>query len=266
MQIAQTNPQLYNQLLDNRLPLHDLLLVHHAYELLATLYPGHFQADGKPFVAHGVGVASILAQLNEPAEILAVGLLHNVYGNADFGDGREGIVTASRRSVVRAAVGERIDELLIRFRELRVGPQNVEEVRRALPGRSDTERRLICVDLADYLEKYVDVGILYWAATGWSASELIGDELIAIAHDLGRPRLAAMLSEAFSTAASRRDQVPAALRPSDGRLQLTLVVPRSCRRKFAVSLRMAVRSLRDRVRLRTRLRRFWNLSQRPRRS
>src|SRR3981081_2289472 len=115
MRIAQTNVQLYNQLRDAGLPLDDLVLVHRAYELLTTLYPGHYQADGKPFVAHGVGVTSILAWLDQPAEILAVGLLHNIYGNADFGDGRASGTTRFRRSLVREAVGERVEDLLVRF-------------------------------------------------------------------------------------------------------------------------------------------------------
>ena len=75
MQVAQTNVQLYNQLREKGLQLDDLVLVHRAYEFLTTLYPGYFQADGKPFVAHGVGVASILAEIDQPAQIVAVGLV-----------------------------------------------------------------------------------------------------------------------------------------------------------------------------------------------
>jgi hypothetical protein len=62
MQIAQTNVQLYNHLRERGLPLNDLIVVHRAYELLTTLYPGYVQADDKPFTAHGAGVASILGE------------------------------------------------------------------------------------------------------------------------------------------------------------------------------------------------------------
>ena len=256
MQIAQTNLQLYNQLRAKGLPLDDLVLVHRAYELLTTLYPGHFQADGKPFVAHGVGVASILAELDQPAEIVAAGLIHNVYGNADFGDGRGNVAAPSRRRLVRAAVGDRIEELLVRFRDVRLQPDTIEEARRALPDRSEIDRRLICVDLADHLEKYVDLGVLYFGRNDWVVrkSEQIGDDLVAIASELGEPRLAEMLSSALSAAAAERDEVPPALRPSDGRPYVRLIVPRSCRRRAPVRLREALRWLRDRVRLRTRLR------------
>jgi (p)ppGpp synthase/HD superfamily hydrolase len=238
IRVAQTNLQLYNQLRAKGLALDDLVLVHHAYELLVGLYPAHFQSDGKPFVAHGVGVAGIVADLGQPAEIVAVGLLHNVYGNADFGDGRDDVVTEARRQLVREAVGAGVEELLVQFRDLRIEPRNIAEARRALRGRSEIERRLICVELADYLEKYVDLGILYWDRSNWlvDADELIGDELIAIASELGEPRLAEMLSTAFSETAAMRAEVPAQLRPSDGRSQLKLIVPRSCRRSVAVAL------------------------------
>ncbi len=237
MQVAQTNLQLYNQLREKGLQLEDLVLVHRAYELLTTLYPAHFQADGKPFVAHGVGVASIVAGLDQPAEIVAVGLLHNIYGNGDFGDGRSETATASRRHLVRAAVGARVEELLIQFRELRIEPHNIEQARRALPLRSGVERRLICVELADYLEKYVDLGILYWDRSNWlvDADEIIGDDLVAIASELGEPRLAEMLRTAFAATARMRAEVSPELRPSDGRSQLKLIVPRSCRQSVPVA-------------------------------
>lgn len=266
MPVAQTNLQLYNQLREKGFGLDELVLVHRAYELLTTLYSGHFQADGKPFVAHGVGVASILAELDQPAEIVAMSLLHNVYGNADFGDGRDGAATPSRRRMVQAAVGDRIEELLVRFRELRLRPQTIHEARRALPNRSELERRLICVDIADHLEKHVDLGVLYFGRNDWvfRTTELIGDDMIAIASELGEPRLAEMLSSAFSAAAAQRDAVPTALRPSDGRPHIRMIVPRSCRRRTPVRLRAAMRWMRNRIRLRTRLRGLLNTP--PRRS
>lgn len=266
MAVAQTNLQLYNQLRETGSTLDDLIVVHRAYELATELYAGHFQADGKPFVAHAVGVASILAQLDQPADIVATGVLHNVYGNADFGDGRGRGTTPSRRRLVRAAMGDRIEELLVRFQDLRLRPDSIEEARGALADRSEIERRLICVDLADHLEKYVDLGVLYFGHNDWilRTTERIGDDLIVIASELGEPRLAEMLSAAFSAAEAQRVAVPVALRPTDRRQHLKLIVPRSCRRRASVRLRSAVRGVRSRMRLRTRVR--GSLRRPPRRS
>ena len=63
--------------------------------------------------------------------------------------------------------------------------------------------------------------------------------LIATATELGERQLAEMLSSAFSETAAMRAVVPAELRPSDGRSQLKLIVPRPCRRSIAVTLHEA---------------------------
>jgi hypothetical protein len=254
--VAQTNIQLYNQLRDAGRSLEELVAVHRAYKFLSSLHSGYYQADGKPFVAHGVGVASVLARLDQPADILVVGLLHNVYGGAGFGDGRGHGATTARRRLVREAVGDRVEGLLARFPELRITPQTVEEARRALPERSAIERRLILVDLADHLEKYVDLGVLYFGENDWvvDVSDAIRGDLIAIAEALGEPRLAVMLSEALVEASAQADHVPAQLRSPDAQRHLALVVPRSCRRRLRPTVGDWNRWLRGRLRIRTRVR------------
>jgi HD domain len=230
--VAQTNIQLYNQLRGRGLPAEELVLVHRAYELLTTLYAGYYQGDGKPFVAHGVGVASILADLDQPAEIVAMGLLHGVYENADFGDGGDGGVTPFRRRLLREAVGGEVEELVLRFTELRLGPDTIDRDIRSLADLDETGRRLQLVAVVDHLEKYVDLGVLYFGddeeIVNWT--RLIGRELIEVADELGEPRLAEMVRAAFAEAADEAENVPAQLRASDGRRHLKLVVPRSLRR------------------------------------
>lgn len=239
MTIAQTNIQLYNQLREAGASPDELVTVRRAYELLSKLYPGYYQADGKPFVAHGVGVASILALLGQPAEIVAVGLLHNVYGNADFGDGRGPGVTPARARLVRAAVGEAVGQMLERFRDVRINAGTLGEARRTLPELGETDRRLILVELADHLEKYVDLGVLYFGDHGWVQTESLAPDLVAFANELGEPRLAEMLADALAKAAAA--EVAPELRPSDGRSFLKLEVPRSCRRRLLPRLRSRAR-------------------------
>lgn len=254
--VAQTNLQLYNQLRGQGRRLDELVAVHRAYELLTRLYAGHYQADGKPFVAHGVGVASILAALGQPGEIIAVGLLHNVYGNADFGDGRRSGVTARRRRLVREAVGPEVEELLIRFRALRITPANVAELRRSLPERDAVERSLLLVDVADQLEKHVDLGVLYFGQDDWLVDmrDRLSDQLVAIAGELGHPELGRWLREAFARSAAEAAAVPPELRASHGRRYLELIVPRSCRRRGWIALLDVARGTAWRLRPRTRMR------------
>jgi len=245
--VAQPNIQLYNQLRRQGLTPDDLVLVRRSYELAAALYSGYYQGDGKPFVAHGVGVASILADLGQPVEIVALGLIHAVYGNGDFGDGRDGGVTSSRRRRVREAVGPQLEELVHRFTERRLDPDSIAEIRRTLPELSDTDRRLQLVAVADHLEKYVDLGVLYFGdnedIVSWTES--IGDELVGIAEELGEARLARMVRAAFAEAAAEERNVPAQLRPPDGLRHLNLVVPASCRPRLSMRARWLNRRVRD---------------------
>ena len=113
MFVAQTNIQLYNQLRRENRTLEELHFVHRAYEFITTLYGGFLQSDGKPFLSHSTGVASIVSQLGAPIEVVVAGLTHNIYGNGDFGDGRSKIITNSRRKLVISALGERVSNTAV---------------------------------------------------------------------------------------------------------------------------------------------------------
>jgi hypothetical protein len=197
-----------------------------------------------------VGVASILAELGQPAEIVALGLLHGVYANADFGDGADGGVTALRRRVVREAVGPELEQLILRFTRERLRVDSIERHRRAVAELDDTARRLQLVAVADHLEKYVDLGVLYFGdnrdVVAWT--ERIGADLVELAGELGEPRLAEMVSAAFAEADAEAEGILPELRPSDGRRHLELVVPRSCRRRVFNRSRAAAKRFLARVR------------------
>jgi hypothetical protein len=234
--VAQTNLQLYNQLLARGFARDEVVLVRRAYELLQTLYPGFYQADGKPFVAHGVGVASIMADLDQTVDIVATALLHGVYGNADFGDGLPRGATPHRRRIVRDAVGADIEGLVHRFTNLRLHPDTIERDRRDLDQLDETGRRLQLLAIADHLEKYVDLGVRYFGddrdIAGWT--ERIGPQLVEIAGELAGPDFARTVATAFQQADAA--DVPGELRASDRAEELKLVVPRSCRRRRALRL------------------------------
>lgn len=96
MFVAQTNLQLYAQLEPSQTP-----AVAAAYGLAAQLFTGQFRASGKPFLAHLVGTASLLAGQGRPLEEITTGLLHAAYDNGDFG-----ATVKNRREEVRAVIGE----------------------------------------------------------------------------------------------------------------------------------------------------------------
>jgi hypothetical protein len=264
VRLAQTNIQLYNQLREAGYELNDIVLVKRAYELLIELHPGYYQADGKPFAAHGVGVASALAEAGQPAEILAVGMLHNVYGNGDFGDARKPGPAPNRRRLVQGALGTRVEALLIRYAELRAGFRDLERVTQLLPSLDHTERRLVLVELADHLEKNLDLGCLYYGDGDWvlEGTERQGHDLVDIAELLGQPQLGEMLSLAFADVAGAAGEVAPELRSTDGRRYLKVIVPRSYTLRPSVRLRPLARRARVRLALGTRLRKLPALARR----
>ncbi|MBA3564469.1 MAG: hypothetical protein H0W33_10780 [Gammaproteobacteria bacterium] len=232
--IAQTNVQLYNQLRRSGRSLDELALVHRAYQLTVSLYSGCFQADGKPVAAHVAGVASILARLDLPVEIVAAACIHNIYGNGDFGDGRGSGVTPYRRRVVSGAVGKEVEACVYRFSELRLNHESVPDIGRRLDRLDVRDRHLIVMELADILEKYMDQGILYFRHH--NVTRLVADHselLIEMADRLGYPQLASALGESF--AATAADSVPEALRAVTGDRCMNIVIPRSCQLRTSIA-------------------------------
>ena len=123
--IARNNLQLYNELRRQGRSGEELALVKAAYELATRLYSGYYQSDGRPFVLHTVGVAGILALLRMPAEIIALGLVHNVYSNGNFGDGRSHVYSTYRNAVIVDAVGPDVADLVKRFRDRRITSKSI---------------------------------------------------------------------------------------------------------------------------------------------
>ena len=226
--VAQTNIQLYNQLRHQGRSPDELALVKRCYQLAVSLYSGHFQADGKPFVAHVTGVASIVAQLGLPAEIVGAACIHNVYGNGDFGDGLSHTATPRRRQIVREAVGTDVEGCIHRFMALRLTKTSILDISARLDDLDERDRNLIAMDLADILEKYVDHGLLYYGDNHW-VTDIVdnhGKLLIEIAERVGHPQLGEALRESF--AASAIESVPQLLRSEAHVNNMQLVVPRSC--------------------------------------
>jgi hypothetical protein len=226
--IGTVNIQLYGQLVRQRRPEAELWQVRRAYDLAVSLYAASYQADGRPFSAHVVSVASVLTLLGASTTLVATALVHNVYSNADFGDGLYAVVTPERRQRVRDAVGEEIEAWVYRFRELRLS-DDVAAAKARLGGMDARDRQLMLLELADLMDKYADLGVLYFGDGAWVTDFVDANEihLVEIGHALGQPVLAEALRIAFATA--RASRVPDAFRAPAHRKYLYTIVPGSCR-------------------------------------
>jgi hypothetical protein len=231
--VAQTNLQLYRLLLRQGRSDAELGLVRAAYELSVKLYSGYFSADLRPFVCHTVGVAGVIANLGQPAEIVAAALLHNVYGNGDFGDGAYNLASTGRRRVVNRAVGVAVEDIVHRFHLRRVQLDTDDVYRARIEGLEQQQREVLLLDLADIVEKHVDASVLFHGDGSWISEPVRRHHafLVDLARRIGEPLLATMLEERYADV-SETAQLPAALRAPTHRRHRDLIVPTSCRRRL----------------------------------
>lgn len=157
---AQTNVQLFEQMLAAGFSTEDVELTSKAHELAVRLLHGLFRPEGEHFVTHLVGTASILVRYEARLPIVLAGLLHAVYDFGEFGGLRRGF-TPRRRKLVRDVVGDETEGIVHRYT---CYPWTMPVVE-SLPGRitelSQEERELVLMRLANELEEGADVSLLY---------------------------------------------------------------------------------------------------------
>lgn len=213
--VAQTNLQLYDQILALGWADADIALVRRAYELAIELFSNRYRSNGKPFLAHLVGTGSILAQNGTSPPAVTAGLIHAAYSQGRFGVLE--LRLSARRGRVRRAIGDDAEDLLFRYAQFRWNP----EARRSLAARlaageafSTPDRELVLMRLANTLEDHLDGGMLY-SAKGQRRRTTDEDMALTVelADRLGAPLLARALAEALrETASSQRPQVLASER------------------------------------------------------
>jgi hypothetical protein len=220
---AQTNIQLFNQLRQDGYANIDLGLIRDAYELAIRLYSGYFIGSGRTQIAHVVGTASILGALHPPVEVVAAGLIHNVYDNGDFGDGRKGAFDA-RRCQIRQALGAAVEEYVYRFPAIdrvvvsftrQVSSQVVSHASKELDALNPVDRQVLLIVLAEKLDH----------ALSHEYTNRSPLRMREMAEKVGFPAMATELERAFSTPAMQRTG------------KALLLIPRSYRRRLWIILR-----------------------------
>jgi len=211
---AQTNLRLYEELREAGRPADELLAARRAYDLAARLFAGQYRATGKPFVAHLVGVASIVARLGERQAVVVAALLHAAYDQGVFPGWRRA-VTDAKRAAVRAVAGDEAESLVLRYHR-----------------HEDGDRDVAVLEVANQLEDLVDLAGVYCKKP---YAEGAADRATA----LGFPVLAEALTRAVE--ANREAKLPAGL-ASDRRSSF-LVEPATHRRKLELTIGRRVASL-----------------------
>jgi (p)ppGpp synthase/HD superfamily hydrolase len=212
---AQTNIQLYNQLSELGYSAADLERIHRGHALAMQLFTGSFRGSGRPFLAHLVGTASVLARLRAPIAVVTAGLLHSAYSHGEFGNYWRGM-SRVKRGRVRAAVGEDAEDLIVRYTKLRWTAETVGILADTAASMDDDDRRVLLMRLANEVDDHQDLGLLY-VAEAEHRREFIRTALhrcVAMAEQLGYPALATELARVLKETLT--SDVPSALRgPKD---------------------------------------------------
>lgn len=193
---AQTNIQLYSQLLASGYTIHDVSKVQAAYLLLTQLFAGQVRPDGRPFVCHLVGVGSILAMLESFTSTVIAGLLHSAYTHGDFGMGR-GEITSQARAQLRIAVGTEIEQILATYSNYSWNPSTVANWTASASTLDADMRQIVVIRLADTLEDALDHALLLSSKQENPHREIPVENIVKLAEAFGHPRLGNSLRVVF---------------------------------------------------------------------
>ena len=187
--ISQTNLQLYNQLITLRWSADDLRRARDAYDLVAKLFSGQYRCSGKPFVAHLVGTASVVAATDDRVEMVLAGLLHAAYESGDFG---ARVAATDQREIVRGTVGAGAEHLVHAYYRT---PWSLDELSRAVVDAergplSVPRRDVLLLRVANEIDEHADFGSRYCDKGGleiYGAGAIAS--MISLADALRAPRL-----------------------------------------------------------------------------
>ena len=194
--LAQTNLQLYEQLMELSWEPADLAGVRQAYELACELFSGRYRPSGKTFVAHVVGTASCVAAVEGRVDLVKAAMLHAAYEQGDFGlrDRRE-----RRRAVVRSAIGTDAEAIVSTYTALPWSPASIEDLREHLSDQTALIRDVLVVRLANEVDEHLDGGARVADRSGGPLyRDDVVDAITELAVELGHPHLADLLERVRS--------------------------------------------------------------------
>ncbi|MBD1834961.1 hypothetical protein H6F61_20235 [Cyanobacteria bacterium FACHB-472] len=232
---AQTNIHLFNQLRSEGYSNTDITCIRDAYQLTIQVFTGAFRASGKTFIAHLVSTASILASLHVPVKVVAAGLLHATYTHGDLGDGSKGI-SDTRREQVKGAVSKEIEEYLARYAALSWNKETIPVIFQHFDTLDSIDRDILLVGLANELEEYLDLGILYCG--NFKHQQYINYEshlIVDLAQKLGFLPLAVQLKNSFKEVSSA--QIPTELCNQNGQDVSFRIAPKSYQKQLLLTFR-----------------------------
>jgi (p)ppGpp synthase/HD superfamily hydrolase len=187
---AQTNIQLYNQLQAAGYSPLEQQRVFGAHQLGLLLFGGLVRPNGKLFMAHLIGTASILVAQSARVAVVIAGLLHAAYSHGQFPDPRRG-ATSRKRARVRSIVGTDTEMLIDGYARLKLNHPAIEAWSQRDFSKDSTERDIVMIRLANELEDHLDLANQYGGKKKRYGPDNQGAALLAeIARKMGLADLA----------------------------------------------------------------------------
>lgn len=240
---AQTNIQLYNQLVRARTSSDDLALIRRAYDLAVKLFAGLYRPNGKTFLDHVVGTASILHKVQGKPVLTAAGLLHSAYSHGDFGLlGRLSSAACHQRLI--DSVGHQVEAYVHGYEKLPWSMGCARELLARIDVMTPFERELVLMRVVNELDDHLDAGTLYCyrAAAHQDRLDSRRDLLFALARKLDSAAVEREIDRVFAVCAGQ--PVQPALLPTRRRPRSYRMLPASCRRSVWLFAYEALRRVR----------------------
>jgi hypothetical protein len=149
---AQTNLQLYLQMLDSDYLEDEVNLVNRAYLFAIDKVHLMYRGSGKPFICHLVGTASLMVICRQPVQVVIAALLHALYQNrVSFGNIKD---ITKRRQIITDIFGAECDRLIFEYTEFEMtGIKDID------PNHITVDKQVLLMRIADELEDLVDFGL-----------------------------------------------------------------------------------------------------------
>lgn len=157
---AQTNIQLYNQLRTLEFKEEQNQNIQKAYRLALLLHSEQIRANGKPFICHLVGVASVLAAHGAPAPMISAGLLHAIYESGRY-RGKKIEHTDKTRADIAKQVGREVEGIIHAYHTPEYFAEKLPLDGEAFDRLPLVAAKALIVELANDVEETLDYGRAY---------------------------------------------------------------------------------------------------------
>jgi uncharacterized protein DUF6817 len=258
-EIAQTNLQLYGQLIAIGWSEPNLDRTRAAYAFASDVFAGQMRSSGKTFLEHLVGTASTVAAVGGRPPLVHAALLHAVYTHGEFGDGRRN-ATEPKRAAVRAVIGTEAEELVSGYAALAYTADTIHDWQQRARNLSPREHDLAVLRLANEVDEHIDLGTRYSDRYGHPmSSDPIFKTMITIACELDEPALADLMTQIRIAEADV--EVPMVLWSLSSGSEV--IVPRTYWRRPAIAIQGAKFRIRRQIAAVPAIRRLWRVMHRP---